>query len=325
MPEPSRTADEPEIAAPAGPSLDDWNLLRTFIAVYEAGTLTEAARRLGTTQPSVGRHVRELESALGEALFVRLPGRLKPTERAHSLHAVVAVMKSAAREAERLFADARETLVGTVRIAVSEVYATHVVAPLVAQMLTEQPELEIELSVSNRVENLLRRDADIAVRFFRPEQDDVIAVHVGTTELGLYAHESLIERHGEPAGFVVPPGAFAAGFDRETTALAPMFRGAPPSQPLRFRLRTDAVLARSAAVEAGFGIGAYLVDVADSRPGLRRILADRFSLPQEVWLCAHPELRRSASMRYVWTRLEQALRARLGGKAGTAGGADTSA
>ena len=311
MPDRARPGDPVRAAPPAGPQLGDWNLLRSFVAVYEAGTLTEAARRLTASQPSIGRHVRELERALGEALFVRQPGRLKPTERAHALYGVVSAMKVSAREAERLFAGARHALVGTVRITASEVYATHVVAPLVARMLSEQPELEIELSVSNQAENLLRREADIAVRFFRPEQDGLIAMHVGTTELGLYAHESLLQRHGELEGFAVPEGAFVAGFDREVTPLAPMVRGEPPAQPIRFRLRTDSMLARHAAVEAGMGIGAYLVDVAATKPGLRRVLADRFSQKQEVWLCAHDELRRSASMRYVWNQLEQALRARL--------------
>jgi len=311
MPERARPGDPVRAALPAGPQLSDWNLLRSFIAVYEAGTLTEAARRLATTQPSVGRHVRELELALGEVLFARQPGRLKPTERAHALHAAISVMKASAREAERLFAGARDALVGTVRIAASEVYATHVVAPLVARMLAEQPELEIELSVSNRAENLLRREADIAVRFFRPEQDGLITMHVGNTELGLYAHESLLQRSGDLEGFDVPEGAFVAGFDRDATPLAPMVHGEPPAQPVRFRLRTDAILARHAAVEAGMGIAAYLVDVAVTKPGLRRVLADRFSQKQEVWLCAHDELRRSASMRYVWNQLERALRSRL--------------
>ena len=311
MPDRARPGDPLRAAPPAGPRLGDWNLLRSFIAVYEAGTLTEAARRLATTQPSVGRHVRELERALGEALFVRQPGRLKPTERAHALYDVVSAMKASAREAERLFAGARHALVGTVRITASEVYATHVVAPLVARMLSEQPELEIELSVSNQAENLLRREADIAVRFFRPEQDGLITMHVGDTELGLYAHESLLQRHGEPQGFDVPDDAFVAGFDREVTPLAPMVRGEPPARPFRFRLRTDSMLARHAAVEAGMGIGVYLVDVAAAKPCLRRVLAERFGQKQEVWLCAHDELRRSASMRYVWNRLEQALRARL--------------
>jgi len=299
------------LAPPAGPSVDDWNLLRTFIAVYESGTLTEAAQRLSSTQPNLGRHIRALEALLGEALFVRLPGRLKPTERAHGLHATLLPMKAAVQEAGRLFAEAGAQVAGTVRLAVSEVYAMHVVAPLAAQWLAEQPGLEIELSVSNRAENLLRRDADIAVRFFRPEQDDVIALHVGNTELGLYAHEAFIARHGEPTGYTLPKEAFVAGFDRETSPLAPMMKGTPPPQPVRFRLRTDAVLARHAAVETGLGVGVYLVDVAAEQPGLRRILAERFGQPQEVWLCAHAELRRSASMRFVWNRLEQALRERL--------------
>jgi DNA-binding transcriptional LysR family regulator len=314
MPQPKSPAPAPALtrAPRAGPSLDDWNLLRSFIAVYETGTLTEAARRLGTTQPSVGRHLRELEGALGEALFVRLPGRLKPTERAHALHSVVAAMKASALEAERLFADAREVLVGTVRVAASEVYATHVIAPILARLLAEQPELEIELSVSNLADNLLRRDADIAVRFFRPDQEDVIATHVGNTELGLFAHESYLARHGEPDGFELPAQAFIAGFDREPVPLGPLIKGEAPGRPVRFRLRTDAILARYAAVETGFGVGAYLVDVASERPGLKRILADRFGQPQEVWLCAHPELRRSAAMRFVWGHLDNALRARLG-------------
>ena len=302
----------PTRAAPAGPSLDDWNLLRAFIAVYETGTLSEAARRLGTTQPSMGRHVRELEGVLGEALFVRLPGRLKPTERAHALHAVVAGMKAASREAERLFADAREMLVGTVRVAASEVYASHVVAPVLARLLALQPELDIELSVSNQADNLLRRDADIAVRFFRPEQEDVIATHVGNTELGLFAHADYLARHGEPDGFALPPQAFVAGFDREVVPLAPYLKGEAPAMPVRFRFRTDAILARYAAVETGLGVGVYLVDVAAERPGLKRILPEQFGQVQPVWLCAHPELRRSAAMRCVWAHLEQALRARLG-------------
>jgi DNA-binding transcriptional LysR family regulator len=314
-PVPQRPASPPETAALArtGPQLADWNLLRSFVAVFETGTLTEAARRLGTTQPSVGRHVRELEAALGEALFVRLPGKLKATQRALDLHAAVGPMKAAVQDAERLFAGAHGRVVGTVRIATSEVYAYHVIAPLVAELLAEQPELEIELSVSNRADNLLRRDADIAVRFFRPDQDDLIAVHVGSTELGLYVHERFIARHGVPTSYACPEDAFVAGFDRDLSPIAPMFKGGPPPGPVQFRLRSDAMLARQAAVETGHGIGVYLADVAARRPGLRRVLAERFGAPQEVWLCAHAELRRSASMRLVWDRLEAALRERLQG------------
>lgn len=303
--------DTAAVAPPPGPALADWNLLRSFIAVHETGTLTEAARRLGSTQPSVGRHLRTLEAAVGEALFVRRPGQLLPTQRAHDLYATVDGMKHAVARAQGLFSGAQAQVVGTVRVAASEVYAYHVVTPILAALLGEHPALEIALSVSNRADNLLRRDADIAVRFFRPVQDDLIATHVGDTELGLYAHESYLLRFGEPTGFDVPDNAFVAGFDRETAPIAPFLKTPAPALQVRFRLRTDAMLARQAAVETGGGIGVFLADVAAERPGLRRVLAGQFGQPQQVWLCAHAELRRSAAMRVVWERLEQRLRARL--------------
>jgi DNA-binding transcriptional LysR family regulator len=313
-----RTADEAlrvDVAAPAGPHLDDWNLLRSFIAVFDSGTLTEAARRLGTTQPSVGRHLRELEGLLGETLFTRTPGRLTPTERARALHAATAPMLGAVREAERLLVEGRERIVGAVRVAVSEVHAYYVVTQMLAQLLNDQPELEIELSVSNQADNLLRRDADIAVRFFRPEQDDVIARKVGDTELGLYAHESYLQRYGMPTAYGLPDGAFYTGFDRDPTPIAPLLHGPAPSTPLQFRFRSDAVLARHAAIECGAGIGIYFTDVAAERPGLKRVLAEQVHLRQEVWLCAHDELRRSARMRFVWEHLGDALERRYGGAA----------
>jgi DNA-binding transcriptional LysR family regulator len=299
------------VEAPPGPRLGDWNLLRSFLAIYDTGTLTEAARRLGTTQPSMGRHLRELEALIGETLFTRLPGRLKPNERAEALYAATEPMHRAVREAERLFSDAAEQVVGVVRVAVAEAYAYHVVPQMLAPLLNEQPELEIELSVSNRADNLLKREADIAVRFFRPQQEDIIARKVGDTELGLFAHDSFIARFGEPEELTLPEGAFVIGFDREPMPLAPSLRGAPPTAPLRFRMRSDSVMAREAAVESGGGLGMFFVDIAATRPGLRRVLADRVSLPQEVWLCAHDELRRSSRMRFVWDRLGAALEARF--------------
>lgn len=297
------------IEGPPGPRLDDWNLLRSFLAIYETGTLTEAAKRLGTTQPSMGRHLRELEGTLGETLFARLPGRLKPNERAEALFAATAPMHQAVRDAQRLFTDSHERIVGVVRVAVSEAHAYHVAPQILGPLLNEQPELEIELSVSNRADNLLRREADIAVRFFRPEQDDIIARKVGDTELGLFAHESWLARWGEPKEMRMPEGVFVTGFDREQQPVAPAVRGPLPG-PLRFRWRSDSVLAHQAAIECGAGVGMFFVDIAATRPGLKRILADRVSLPQEVWLCAHDELRRSSRMRFVWDRLGAALEAR---------------
>jgi DNA-binding transcriptional LysR family regulator len=287
-----------------GPQMDNWNLLRSFIAIYETGTLTGAAQRLVTTQPSMGRHLRELEESLGETLFVRLPGRLKPNARADALYAAITPMHQAVRDAERLFGEDTEQVAGLVRVAVGEAYGYHVVPQILAPLLNAYPELEIELSVSNQSENLLRRDADIAVRYFRPQQDGIIVRKLGRADMGLYAHESYLARFGEPVGFEIPPGGMPM-------RLSESLRGAAPDRPLQFRWRSDAVLALQAAIESGACIGMMFNHIAATRPGLRRVLASQVGFANEVWLCAHDDLRRSSRMRLVWQHLGDALEALL--------------
>jgi DNA-binding transcriptional LysR family regulator len=308
----SNSSNELEIEARSGPALEDWNLLRSFIAVYETGTLTGAANRLKTTQPSMGRHLRELEASLKEPLFVRLPGKLKPTARADVLFEALLGMRHAVREAESIFAEGSARVAGVVRLAVSEAYAYHVIPAILVPLLELNQDLEIEMSVSNQTDNLLRRDADIAVRFFRPAQESLIAVKVGETELGLFAHEDYLARHGVPDDVELSASGVLAGNDREPLPMVGVVQGPAPKSPVRFRFRTDFVLAREAAVLSGSAIAMMFTDIAKEKLQLKRVLAERIRLKQEVWLCAHEELRRSARMRYVWEHLERALRQRFG-------------
>jgi DNA-binding transcriptional LysR family regulator len=293
------------------PALEDWNLLRSFIAIYETGTLTEAANRLNTTQASMGRHLRELEAQVNETLFVRLPGKLKPNARADELFEAILPMRHSIREAQDLFFNTAAAVSGVVRVAVAETHAYHVIPTILMPLLDQHPELEIELSVSNQSDNLLRRDADIAVRFFRPLQDDIIAIKVGDTSLGMYAHEDYLKRHGEPTELELTGGHIVSGNDREPLPKSGVLHGAPPKQPIRFRFRTDFVLAREASAMAGHTLSMMFVDIAKTKPQLKRVLADRINLKQEVWLCAHEELKRSPRMRLVWEQLEVSLRARF--------------
>jgi DNA-binding transcriptional LysR family regulator len=306
-----QSSNDAGIEVRSGPLLDDWNLLRSFMTIYETGTLTEAAVRLKTTQPSMGRHLRELEASLKEPLFVRLPGKLKPTAKADALFEALLGMRHSVREASSVFTGTQATVTGVVRLAVSEAYAYHVIPAILVPLLEKNLDLEIELSVSNQTDNLLRRDADIAVRFFRPQQDSVIAVKVGETELGLFAHRDYLARHGTPSQVELKASAVLAGNDREPLQLSSFIRGAPPKTPVRFRFRTDFVLAREAAAMSGSAIAMMFTDIARSKPELVRVLPDRINVKQEVWLCAHEELTRSARMRYVWEHLESSLRQRF--------------
>lgn len=297
--------------------LSDWNLLRSFVAVVDTGTLTGAAERLGSTQPSVGRHVRALEKALGETLFVRLPGRLTPTAQGLALYEVAARMRDAAREITQglepdgTAAATPAPIGGVVRITTGEVLGVKVLPALLAPLLQQHPQLEIELVVSNTTENLRRREADIAVRFYRPTQDDVITSHLGQVEIGLYVRRDRLAGHAPPATLddamrladQLPP----IGYDQVPVDLAGLLRGPAPSKPLQFRLRTDAILAQHAAVEAGLGVGNHWVGLARQQPELVRVLADQVAVKLDVWLCAHDELRRSRRMRLVWDHVAAML------------------
>ncbi len=302
------------IAGTASPAreLPDWNLLRSFVAVVDTGTLTGAAERLGSTQPSVGRHIRTLEKSLGETLFKRLPGRLIPTDRGQALYEVAARMRDAAREiAQGVDQSAPQAAKGTVRITTGEVLGVRVLPQLLAPLLTQEPSLEIELVVSNATDNLRRREADIAVRFYKPTQEDLIAMPLGTVDIGLYAHRDLLARL--PTAPRLSPSlpdlgtACLIGYDQMPMDAESHLRGPKPTQPLHFRFRTDAILAQQAAVLHGLGIGSLWVGVARDNPAMVRVLPDQVAITLDVWLCAHDELRRSRRMRVVWDHLAATL------------------
>lgn len=293
--------------------LTDWNLLRSLVAVVETGSLSQAALRLGTTQPSVSRHVRELERVVGETLFDRRPSGLVATPRAAALYDTVRGMQDLARRAEGLLADEPQRVAGLVRITTSQAFAVHVLPRWLDELMRAEPALEIELRSTDDIENLVRRDADVAVRFARPEQPGVIAKRVGQTSVGLFGSTAYLDRCGEPTTFeegtshlLIGPDTDPAPTDADGTALPPF---------IRFRLRTNSPLTTLAAVEAGMGLGPVELAVAQTRPQLRRVIANLVDIPLEIWLCSHEDLRRSARIRRVFDFLDERLSAAFGGGA----------
>src|SRR5437764_9892974 len=170
------------------PSTVAWDLHRSFLGVMKEGSLSAAARALGLTQPTVGRHVAELEKSLGVPLFTRSPTGLLPTEAAQALRTHVEAMESSASALERAASSRSEGVRGVVRVTASEVVAVEVLPPVLAGLRRAHPGLVLELVASNRQQDLLRRDADIAVRMFPPRQEALVARHIGTLVVGLHAH-----------------------------------------------------------------------------------------------------------------------------------------
>ncbi|MFI4975169.1 MAG: LysR family transcriptional regulator [Caulobacterales bacterium] len=287
----------------------EWDLYRSFLAVVDTGSLSGAARALGLSQPTVGRHIESLEAALdGAVLFTRSPGGLAPTEAALALRPHVEAMASAAEALLRTASGEAAGERGVVRVTASEIVGAEVLPPILAEFHEAHPGVTVELALNNQQEDLLRRDADIAVRMARPTQGALLARRVGSVKLGLYAHRRYLQKHGEPRGFD-EAGHSAVGFDRDTQTLRALKDLNLPLRREMFAFRSDSDLAQLAAVRAGFGIGACQVTIARRDPNLVPVLREVFDYDMEIWVAMHEDLKASRRMRLMFDALVAGLQA----------------
>ncbi|MGO4700083.1 LysR family transcriptional regulator [Dyella sp. 2RAB6] len=286
-----------------------WDLYRSFLAVMREGSLSGAARALAMTQPSLGRHIRELEAALDAALFTRSPQGLLPTELAARLVPHAQAMASATAALQRAVSAGEDAVRGVVRVTASEVIGTEVLPPMLAEFRHAHPEVTIELAVTDRAQDLLRKDADLAIRMARPTQQALVARQLARIELGLFAHPRYLRRHGTPATLEALREHSLIGFDQEPPYLRAMRPKHLPWTREQFALRTDHHLAALAAMRAGYGIGICQVPLAARAPKMRRLLAQELSIPMECWVVMHEDLRRQAAVRKLFDYLGDALNA----------------
>ena len=291
----------------------NWDLYRSFLAVLEAGSLSAAARELGLAQPTLGRHIDALEAALGHALFVRSQHGYLPTEHALGLKPYAQTLAATASALLRAASGSAAEPRGSVRVTASEVVACEVLPPILARLHAEYPGLQIELAVSNRPQDLLRREADIAVRMVRPAQEALVARRIGAIELGLHAHRDYLARRGTPATLAELPAHALIGFDHETAFIRGMKRHLGDLTRANFALRSDSDLAQLAALRAGFGIGICQAGIARRDPALVRVLPDAFAPALDTWLAMHEDLRDSKRCSVVFAALADGLAAYMAG------------
>jgi len=196
----------------------NWAWYRTFLKVLETGSLSAAGRAMGLTQPTVGRHIDSLEAALGLRLFTRSFDGFTPTDAALDLKPYALGLASTAAALRRMASGHQSGVRGVVRLSASEVIGVEVLPPILATLQSAHPELVIELVLSNRIDDLLHREADIAVRMIPPTQDALIAKRVGSIEAGLYAHESYLARRGTPTSMDALMGHTMIGYAFVPTA-----------------------------------------------------------------------------------------------------------
>jgi DNA-binding transcriptional LysR family regulator len=293
----------------------NWDELRTFVEVARDGSLSGAARRLGVTQPTVGRHIDALEAALGLTLFTRSPRGLAPTPAASALEPHAEAMAAAAAALARTASGEAAADRGTVRVTASEIVGVEVLPPVLAAFHAEHPGIVIELALTNRTQDLARRDADIAVRMVRPTQSGLLARRIGSSRISLFAHRDYLARFGEPRSLADLANHCVIGFDRDNSSFRSLGGHAGTLTRESFGLRCDSDLAQLAALRAGVGIGGCQDNIARRMAELVAVMPNAFHHALEVWLVMHEDLKATRRVRLLFDHLATGLTAYVKGRA----------
>lgn len=282
-------------------------MIAVFLAVAETGSLSAAARRLGTSQPTVSRQVREIESVLEAEVFTRRARGMDLTETGRALLQPAHEMREAASEFSLIAAGASERVSGTVRITASDFVSHHVLPPIIAEMRIREPEIAIELVASDASENLLFREADIAVRMYRPSQLEMVTRHIGDAQLGLFAAKAYLDRVGRPNSSDDLIAMDFVGFDQNPQIIEGFRTAGWNVDREFFPVRCDDNTVVWELIRAGAGLGFVHRSTALADPLVEEL---DFGLPiptLPIWLTTHETLRNSPRIRRVWDVLVDGL------------------
>lgn len=286
----------------------DWSLIEAFLAVAEDGSLSAAARRLNASQPTLGRQIRHLETALSVDLFTRQPRGFDLTETGLSILPAARMMRDAMQQISLQAAGRQTDLAGDVRITTSVFMAHDVIPAIIAELRRDHPDIRIDLIPTDETENLLFREADIAVRMFRPEQLDMIAQHLGDIRLGVFAAKSYLARAGRPATIEDLLNHDIIGYDRSDQIIRGMRDLGWPVTRDWFPVRCDNQSAYWQLVRAGCGIGFSQWQTGMADPDVEEVVPDLQVPPLPVWLTAHEAMRQTPRIRLVWEALARGLK-----------------
>jgi len=285
----------------------NWALIKSFLAVLDAGSLMGAARKTGQQQPTLSRHINELEIQLGAALFERTGRGVTPTALALAIADSARQMEEGAQSLTQQLVGSRRRTTGTVRISTSHVAASYLLPPNLAELQRQEPGIQIELVASNQITNLLRREADIAVRMVRPAQGSLVARKLGEVQIVAAAHDSYLARAGTPSQPTDLLKHRLNGYDRELTNEQGFKKMGLPLTRDSFALRTDDHVAYGRLVSAGAGIGFIARYNLVQWPGVRSLLPQLVIPPLPCWLAVHREIRGNGVVRQVYDHLAAAI------------------
>ena len=287
----------------------DWNQLKAFLETAETGSLSAAARKLGLTQPTLSRQVAAIEQRMGVTLFERVGKAMALTPTGLDLLEHARAMGAAA-EALGLAASGRSQAVGgVVSVSATDVVATYLLPPLVRRLHEQEPGIAIEVISDDALSDLLRREADIAIRHVKPEQPELIARLIREAEANFYASEDWVKVHGHPRHAADAADLPFVGAYRSGRYLGFLRQHGLPISEGNFSSFADHSKAHWALVRHGMGIGAMLDEIARETPGMVRVLDEVPPVRFPIWLVTHRELRTSRRIRVVFEALAEGLAA----------------
>lgn len=285
----------------------DWNRLRAFLETADAGSLSAAARRLGLTQPTLGRQVAALERSLGVTLFERVGKRMVLTVTGRALHEHARAMGTAAQAVGLVAAGHSQSVEGLVSVSASDAVAAHLLPKILHRLRREAPGILVEIISSDSLSDLQRREADIAVRHVRPEQPELIGRLIREATASFYASHSWVATHGHPRTVAEALQHEFIGADRTGQYLSYLHALGLPLKESQFRCYSDNSATHWEMVRQGLGIGAMMDDIARKTPGVTRVLDDVPLVRFPIWLVTHRELHTARRIRVVFDLLAQEL------------------
>jgi DNA-binding transcriptional LysR family regulator len=280
----------------------DWTLWRSFLAVARSGSLSQAARNLHLTQPTLGRHISLLEQTIGAPLFTRSNDGLRPTDRALALVPQAEAMAAAAALLLRTASGEAQAAEGLVSLTTSEFIGVAVLPPMLATFRALYPGIDVELVLSNRNLDLLRGDVDLAVRNVAPTQEALVVRRVGEAPVGLFAHRSYAEVHGLPTTLEALHEHWLIGRVADAARI-PELR----DRDLRFGFQCASDSGLLAALRAGLGIGPCQTGVAAADPSLVPVLPEFVLARIGIWMAMHEDRRMTRRVRLLFDHLAASL------------------
>ena len=285
----------------------DWNQARAFLATAEEGSLSAAARALGVTQPTLSRQVGALEDKLGITLFERGPRTMNLTSAGLEVLDHVRAMHAAATKMSLSASGQSQSIAGMVRIASTDTTLCYHLPPILQELRRLAPDIEVEIRTSNRLKDLINREADIAIRHTRPTEPELIAKKIRSSSVQLYASSDYLDRVGRPESLADLQKLDFIGFEARDMMIPYLKQAGLPLTSANFRLTVDSGPAALALARQGLGVGVVIADDAEVFSDLERVWPDFGYIEVPIWLVTHRELHTSKRIRLVYDLLSERL------------------